>query len=1177
MKMFLLDHQQQVRKWLTDKDFVEATLTEQINAADELKFSLPLKDRLPASLYFAVIPRPRHDDYLMLKIIQEQVQSDRIQYTCIEAAYDELKSYHFIKDIRPQDRPASYMLQAALEGTRWEVGQVYDNGTNSTNFYYINTLEAIQKIVNLFDLEAAFSVSLDAQKAQVVRRQVNLYSQQGERTGKRFEYGSNLLTVEREENTESLVTALIGRGKGEAVYHDGDGNENAEDQAPDGYGRRINFADVVWSKAHGNPVDKPQGQEYVEDPDATAAYGFDNGKPRIGIEVFEDITDPYELINATWKALQVLKRPKVSFKANVMDVGGLGLGDTVAIIRHDIQIEYFTRVYKVDHNLLDEQQNTIELGDNLSSNSMTSTIASMSGAIDKAQETAGYAATSANGKNKNYYSQAQPAYGVEGDLWYKDLGNGETELYQFHNGNWILISSTRDLSQAKQEINAELDKLRQQDKATGIDLEKVHGTLKDVEDTANQAFATGQKNSTDLITLDGSITGRVTKVLTDGGYATQSWTRGQLKLTADQFDTQITKVLTNGGYATQSWTQGQLKLNADQFNARVADVQKTANGNSSKIAQINIDLKGIQETVATKADVSEVNQKANEWSVKVEKLDQKLEKRTGVNPNMLNGTADWSGDWRQDDVVESDTNYVKDGWVDPDGNSAIVAPSSGNSFAPNKVVNLTRGTYTLSGWIYGGIDLHPFYALPPSHLNKDKAGAVSETVVFNKATPNQWVRCYFTFTVTKDGLITVGLLDLKDYHVGSLKLERGDKATPWIPSSEDRYKNTGEQLSMINVDAGNILFKSNKIFLDAASTVFSGKAFIPDAAISSLTADKITTGTLNAGLLNVINVNANSITTGNIKGPNLDISLTTGEVIFGRGRIHDTSDAIDINVDQRYISTASGSARVMLKNGEMQLIEPTIFDLSTDPYLRISNAVSGTAFNGGVIEGRKTAVITNKDNNGWAFSTPIGTMNFSGLSTGQSYNGSWLPTIIGGAERGVFISGGQAFDMGIISASPYIQIGTTGPAGGYWGDRIVIDAAYVHIPAITRATGGGYTVKVADDGALVRDSSALKYKTDVRRSYVCDYGERLLDLPTATWVDKGELKRYNEGESQIKPTRSFGMIAEDLAAAGLELLVQRNPEGGLEGIEYDRIGVALIPVIKQLKDKVKELEDKLNG
>lgn len=458
MKMFLLNHQQRVKGWLTDKNFIEATLTEQVNAADELKFSLPLKNRLPASFYFAVIPRPRYDDYLMFKIIQEQVQNDRIQYTCVEAAYDELKSYNYIKDIRPRDRTASNMLQIALQGTRWSVGQVSDGGTASTNFYYINTLEAIQKIVNLFNLEAVFSVGLDKHNARVVRRRVNLYSQQGERTGKRFEYGSNLLTVEREESSENLVTALIGRGKGEEIYHDADGNKttvpasNAND-APDGYGRRINFADVVWSKANGNPVDKPAGQEYVEDPAATAVYGFDDGKPRIGLEVFEDITDPNELLQATWKALQVLKRPKVSFKASVIDVGNLGLGDTVAIIRHDIQIEYFTRVYKVTHNLLDEKQNTIELGDDFSSHSMTSTIASMSGAIEKAQQTAGYAATSANGKNTNFYSQDKPAYAVEGDLWYKDLGNGETDLYQYHDGNWILISSTRELNQAKKEID----------------------------------------------------------------------------------------------------------------------------------------------------------------------------------------------------------------------------------------------------------------------------------------------------------------------------------------------------------------------------------------------------------------------------------------------------------------------------------------------------------------------------------------------------------------------------------------------------------------------------------------------------------------------------------------------------------------------------------------------------
>lgn len=59
----------------------------------------------------------------------------------------------------------------------------------------------------------------------------------------------------------------------------------------------------------------------------------------------------------------------------------------------------------------------------------------------------------------------------------------------------------------------------------------------------------------------------------------------------------------------------------------------------------------------------------------------------------------------------------------------------------------------------------------------------------------------------------------------------------------------GELLSQINLTAGNTLIQSNKLYLDADSVVFSGKAFIPDAAITNISADKI-----NAGLLNTNNV-----------------------------------------------------------------------------------------------------------------------------------------------------------------------------------------------------------------------------------------------------------------------------------------------------------------------------------
>lgn len=54
----------------------------------------------------------------------------------------------------------------------------------------------------------------------------------------------------------------------------------------------------------------------------------------------------------------------------------------------------------------------------------------------------------------------------------------------------------------------------------------------------------------------------------------------------------------------------------------------------------------------------------------------------------------------------------------------------------------------------------------------------------------------------------------------------------------------GDLISQINLEAGQTLIESKKLFLDADSVVFSGKAFIPDAAIANLSLDKLTTGQL---------------------------------------------------------------------------------------------------------------------------------------------------------------------------------------------------------------------------------------------------------------------------------------------------------------------------------------------
>ena len=499
MIMYLLDKQQRIIKAI-DKVIIEANMIEEINTANQLTFSVMTNSRIDTAIQYVCIPAPRGDVFLMFKLISETVKNDRVEYTAIESAYDELKAYSYIKDMRPSGKTAGQMLAQVIQGTRWSLGYIADTNQSSTSFYYVTVLEAIQKIVELFNVELTFDVNIDKKTNVISSRRINLYTQQGERTGKRFEYGSNLLEVTREQSSENLITALVGRGKGEEV-------SQGEDGSPDGYGRRITFTDVEWKKANGNPTDKPIGQEYVEDKDATALYGFSDGRPRIGLTTFEDITDPQELLKATWASLQIAKRPQVAFKASVLDVGDLGLGDTVAIIRHDLGIEYFTRVYKVEHDLLNKANNTIELGDDFSQKSLTNYVADVAKIAENVKNTAEYAVSSASGKNKNYYSKTKPQYANEGDNLFLDLGNGETELYAWHNGNWELIVS----SSTSQEVTKKIDELMadaqaMSDHATLVDKQITDWTneLGSLTDYAQNLFkqVDATSNKLDGLTID---------------------------------------------------------------------------------------------------------------------------------------------------------------------------------------------------------------------------------------------------------------------------------------------------------------------------------------------------------------------------------------------------------------------------------------------------------------------------------------------------------------------------------------------------------------------------------------------------------------------------------------------------------------------------------------------------
>lgn len=528
---------------IVSSDILSATFEEQINTAGSLKFATAKK--LRDDCLYVLFQRPSATTYMCFKILTETQEDNQVSYTAVESAYDELGAYSYIKDLRPQNRTAKEMLTQILAQTRYSVGYVADTGTQTTNFYYTTVLASLQSVVNLFNLEITFDVVFDPIDNQVKRRMVNLYQQQGNRTGRRFEYGDKLLSVTCEQSSDELVTALVGRGSSVQVSEGTDGS-------PDGYSRKITFADVVWKKSAGNPLDKPAGQEYLEDPAATAVYGFSDGKPRIGFVEFDKINDKNLLIKATYDKLQELKRPKVSFKASVTDVGSLNLGDTVAIIRHDLKIEYLTRVYKVTHDLLNAQNNTIELGDDFQAASITSTISAVQDTVQSAKDYSQSALQSANGKNTNHFGTSQPQFAVEGDLWYKDLGNGETEMYQYQNGNWELITSTAELHNTQKEVNQAIKDFNAQFKE--IDDKYVPN---ETYQTEKQAFSTAVEKASE--------------------------TAKAAKATAD----------------TASESAAEANNSASEARTKVDDVTKTVTKNGKAIGEIKSDVSGVKATYAT--------------------------------------------------------------------------------------------------------------------------------------------------------------------------------------------------------------------------------------------------------------------------------------------------------------------------------------------------------------------------------------------------------------------------------------------------------------------------------------------------------------------------------------------------------------------------------------------------
>ena len=305
--------------------------------------------------------------------------------TATDAAAAELTE-KVIEHVELTDSAPADGAAALLAGTAWEIRAAAAGKRKATmTVYYQTAWEALR------DMATACAVRVvpyyDFSGGAITARCIDLQEMEPIFRGRIFDSATDAGSVYL-TRTGSPCTVAYGVGKAT-----GEGNDPS----------RLTIAGVTWSKAGGDPADKPYGQTWIADEAALAKYGRKE-------MVFSDqqITDEGELLEKTWEALEAQREPIIGGTATVQDMEMLPgqshrkirLYDLVAVITR--QGETFTsQVVDIERDYVRPEETKIKLGaekDEWKKN-LTKQIASIKSDLAKARGGAGRAGNSAE-KNK---------------------------------------------------------------------------------------------------------------------------------------------------------------------------------------------------------------------------------------------------------------------------------------------------------------------------------------------------------------------------------------------------------------------------------------------------------------------------------------------------------------------------------------------------------------------------------------------------------------------------------------------------------------------------------------------------------------------------------------------------------------------------------------------------------
>lgn len=478
-------------------------------------------------------------------------------------------------------------------------------------------------------------------------------------------------------------------------------------------------------------------------------------------------------------------------------------------------------------------------------NKIEANVANNSGAIASVQQTANGLTTTVSDLKNQFTQTKESVDGISTTI--NDPKTGLNATYQTASGNATTISNVKSdvyqLQTTASGLTSRVGNLESKTNTqeTAIEQNKNAITLKADQTTVDKINGTvGQLQST-LTVQAGQIQEKVTSSQVTGmltGYATQEYTQSLVTQKANDWNLNLTNLKTDVDAIKTTGGGANLANGTTSEDQLYGDASQTTGWRTPTIATFDNPQAGKQYTVS-------VNAKPNGGSWKIQIWD-------GTSPTQR---AKW--------LCSESTNATQE----QKHVLTFTWPSGMNKYLIVQLSNSNDGGQIVwnSAMIEEGTVAHDWSPAPSDMATVTSVTNLSATVDGIKST-----------VATKADQSTV--TELSNLVQTKVSSDDFTSTTTQLKNEINQRVQVGDVISQINQEAGGdtLIQVSNgkkTLILDAGNTVFTGKAWIPSAAISNIQADQVQIGNSRLfgddGSLNLINPDAG----------NASIKLTTGTVL----------------------------------------------------------------------------------------------------------------------------------------------------------------------------------------------------------------------------------------------------------------------------------------------------------